>query len=187
MLGLTSLMMAFAFRSVWIGLLTTVLNLASVGVAFGVLAAVFQSDRGADALNFVNTGAVRDWVPMFLFSVLVGLSMDYHVFVLSRIRENVRRGLPTRAAITDGVGRTGGVVTSAAIVMVGVFSIFATLGLAEMKQIGLGLAVAIAIDATLVRLVLLPSLLSLGGRRMWARETAAVEPSAPVPELVPAG
>ncbi|GAB3588493.1 MMPL family transporter [Calidifontibacter terrae] len=168
-LGLTSLMMAFAFRSILIGLLTTVLNLASVGVAFGVLAAVFQSDTGARALNFVNTGAVRDWVPMFLFSVLVGLSMDYHVFVMSRIKENIDRGLPVRAAIADGVGRTGGVVTSAAIVMVGVFSIFATLGLAEMKQIGLGLAVAIAVDATLIRLVLLPALLSLGGRRMWGR------------------
>ena len=152
-LALTASMMAFAFRSLLIGLLTTVLNLASVGVAFGVLAAVFQTSAGTQVMGVTNTGAVRDWVPMFLFSVLVGLSMDYHVFVLSRIRENVEKGLPSREAIAAGVGRTGPVVTSAAVVMVGVFSIFATLGLAEMKQIGLGLAVARGLAETMAATV----------------------------------
>ena len=149
------------------GLLRAARPVAVHAVAFGVLAAVFQTSAGTQVMGVTNTGAVRDWVPMFLFSVLVGLSMDYHVFVLSRIRENVEKGLPSREAIAAGVGRTGPVVTSAAVVMVGVFSIFATLGLAEMKQIGLGLAVAIAVDATLIRLLLLPALLSLGGRRFW--------------------
>lgn len=163
----TALMVMFAFRSPVLGLVTTVLNLLSTGMAFGVLALVFQSDWGADLLGFTNTGAVTNWVPIFLFAILVGLSMDYHVFVLSRIKENIDAGMPTRTAIADGIGRTAGVVTSAAVVMVAVFAVFISMSLVQTKAIGVGLATAILIDATLVRLVLLPSILALLGRSAW--------------------
>ncbi|WP_068400686.1 MMPL family transporter [Kribbia dieselivorans] len=163
----TAIMVMFAFRSPVLGLVTTVLNLLSTSMAFGVLALVFQSDWGADLLGFTNTGAVTNWVPVFLFAILVGLSMDYHVFVLSRIKENIDAGMPTRAAIADGIGRTAGVVTSAAIVMVAVFAVFVGMSLVQTQAIGVGLATAILIDATLVRLVLLPSILALLGRAAW--------------------
>ncbi|MQW76570.1 MMPL family transporter [Nocardioides sp. dk4132] len=164
---LTMLMMYAAFRSVPIALLSTVLNLASVGVAFGVLALVFQHGWGSGALDVTTPGFVIHWIPLFVLVVLVGLSMDYHVFVVSRIREHVARGLPTRLAVERGIADTAGVVTSAAAVMVSVFSIFATLSMLEMKMMGVGLAAAILLDATLVRLVLLPAALVLLGERAW--------------------
>ena len=164
---LTGLMMAFAFRSVPIALVSTVLNLASVGVSFGLLTLVFQHGWGESLLGFTSSGFVIDWIPLFVLVVLVGLSMDYHVFVVSRIREHVAAGLPTRLAVRRGVAETAGVITSAAAVMVSVFALFATLSLLEMKMMGVGLSAAILIDATLVRLVILPAVLVLLGERAW--------------------
>ena len=164
---LTLLMMGFAFRSAPIALVSTVLNLASVGVAFGILTLVFQHGWGAGLLDFTSPGFVIDWIPLFVMVVLVGLSMDYHVFVISRVREHVQRGLPTRLAVERGISDTAGVVTSAAAVMVSVFAIFATLSMMEMKMMGVGLSAAILIDATLIRLVILPAVLVLLGDRAW--------------------
>jgi RND superfamily putative drug exporter len=164
---LTLLMMGFAFRSVPIALISTGLNLASVGVAFGILTLVFQHGWGAGALDFTSPGFVIDWIPLFVMVVLVGLSMDYHVFVISRIREHVEDGMPTRVAVAQGIRDTAGVVTSAAAVMVSVFAIFATLSMMEMKMMGVGLSAAILVDATVIRLVMLPSILVLLGDRAW--------------------
>ncbi|MDP2775315.1 MAG: MMPL family transporter, partial [Nocardioides sp.] len=164
---LTFLMMLATFRSLPIALLSTGLNLASVGVAFGVLVLVFQHGWGSGLLDFQNPGFVIDWLPLFVLVVLLGLSMDYHVFVVSRIREHVDSGLPTRLAVQRGIADTAGVVTSAAGVMVSVFAIFATLSMLEMKMMGVGLSAAILLDATLVRLVMLPAALVLLGDRAW--------------------
>jgi RND superfamily putative drug exporter len=164
---LTLLMMAFAFRSVPIALVSTGLNLVSVGVAFGILTLVFQHGWGDGFLDFSTPGFVIDWIPMFVLVVLVGLSMDYHVFVLSRVREHISRGLPARLAVEQGVSDTAGVLTSAAAVMVSVFAIFATLSMMEMKMMGVGLSAAILIDATVIRLVMLPAILVLLGERAW--------------------
>ncbi len=166
-LGLTLLMMVITFRSVVLGLLTTVLNLASVAVAFGVLALVFEHTWAESLLDFTSSGYVVSWIPLFLFVVLVGLSMDYHVFVLGRVREGVQSGLSHRAAVEEGITGTAGVVTSAAAVMVSVFALFATLNMLEMKQMGIGLSVAVLVDATLVRIVMLPAMLLLLGRASW--------------------
>ncbi|WP_238993635.1 MMPL family transporter [Nocardioides caldifontis] len=164
---LTMLIMVVTFRSVVLAVVSGALNLASVGVAFGVLTLVFQEGWGSDLLDFTSPGFVIDWLPLFVLVVLVGLSMDYHVFVLSRVREHVARGLPTRLAVEKGIADTAGVVTSAAAVMVSVFAIFATLSMLEMKTMGVGLSAAILLDATLIRLVLLPALLVLLGERSW--------------------
>jgi putative drug exporter of the RND superfamily len=177
---LTMLMMAAAFRSLPIALVSTVLNLASVGVAFGVLTLVFQHGWFAGPLDFTSPGFVIEWLPVFVLVVLVGLSMDYHVFVLSRVRELVRRGLPTQVAVRRGVEETAGVVTSAAAVMVSVFAIFATLSMMEMKMMGVGLSAAILIDATVIRLVMLPAILVLLGDRAWWPS----RPEGPAGELV---
>jgi len=164
---LTLLIMGVTFRSVPIALVSAVLNLASVGVAYGLMTLVFQHGWFESALDFSSPGFVIDWLPLFVLVVLVGLSMDYHVFVLSRIREHVQRGLPTRLAVRQGVADTAGVVTSAAAVMVSVFSIFATLSMLEMKMMGVALSGAILLDATLIRLVMLPAILTLLGDRAW--------------------
>jgi RND superfamily putative drug exporter len=159
--------MGSTFRSVPIALVSAGLNLASVGVAFGLMTLVFQHGWFESALDFSSPGFVIDWLPLVVLVILVGLSMDYHVFVLSRIREHVERGLPTRVAVRRGTAETAGVVTSAAAVMVAVFSIFATLSMLEMKMMGVGLSFAILLDATLIRLVMLPAILSLLGDRVW--------------------
>ena len=164
---LTGLIMAFAFRSVPIAVVSTLLNLASVGVSFGLLTLVFQHGWGESLLGFTSAGFVIDWIPLFVLVVLVGLSMDYHVFVVSRIREHVAAGLPTRLAVRRGVAETAGTITSAATVMVSVFALFATLSMMEMKMMGVGLSAAILLDATLVRLVILPAVLVLLGERAW--------------------
>ena len=177
---LTLLMMAFAFRSLPIALVSTGLNLVSVGVAFGILTLVFQHGWGDGFLDFSTPGFVIDWIPMFVLVVLVGLSMDYHVFVLSRVREHISRGLPPRLAVEQGVSDTAGVVTSAAAVMVSVFAIFATLSMMEMKMMGVGLSAAILIDATVIRLVMLPAILVLLGDRAWWPS----RPECPVGDLV---
>ncbi|HET6940333.1 MAG TPA: MMPL family transporter, partial [Nocardioides sp.] len=164
---LTLLIMGLTFRSAPIALVSAGLNLASVGVSFGLMTLVFQHGWFEGALDFTSPGFIIDWLPLFVLVVLVGLSMDYHVFVLSRVREHVQRGLPTRLAVQQGVADTAGVVTSAAAVMVSVFSIFATLSMLEMKMMGVALSGAILLDATLIRLVMLPAILCLLGDRAW--------------------
>ncbi len=169
-LGLAFLLLLVTFRSLVIPIKAIVLNLLSVGAAYGVLVLVFQHGWGESLLGFESTGAVEPWLPLFLFVILFGLSMDYHVFILSRIREAFDGGMSTEEAVAHGIKSTAGTVTSAAIVMVAVFGVFATLSSIVFKQLGIGLAVAILIDATLVRAILLP------GRDAAARR----------PQLVPA-
>jgi uncharacterized membrane protein YdfJ with MMPL/SSD domain len=161
------LLLMVTFRSVVIPLKAILLNLLSVSAAYGVLVLVFQEGWGERLLGFESTGAITAWLPLFLFVVLFGLSMDYHVFILTRIREAVDRGMRTDRAVADGIKSTAGVVTSAAVVMVAVFSIFATLSSLEFKQMGVGLAVAILIDATVIRGVLLPATMKLLGEWNW--------------------
>ena len=166
------LLFAFAlllvtFRSVVIAVKAIVLNLLSVGAAYGVLVLVFQHSWATGILDFDYTGGVMAFLPVFLFVILFGLSMDYHVFILSRIREAYDRGMKTEDAVAHGIKTTAGVVTSAAIVMVFVFSIFATLSVVMLKQFGVGLATAVLIDATIVRAVLLPSAMKLLGDWNW--------------------
>ncbi|RHA43618.1 MMPL family transporter, partial [Cellulomonas rhizosphaerae] len=139
----------------------------SVSAAYGLLVLVFQHGVGADLLGVTDAGFVVDWLPLFLFVILFGLSMDYHVFVVSRVREEHVPGVSTRVAVARGVTASAGVVTSAAIVMVAVFAIFASLSLIEFMQLGIGLAAAVIIDATVVRAVLLPSAMTLLGRYNW--------------------
>jgi RND superfamily putative drug exporter len=164
---LTLVMMSFAFRSLVVAAISSALNLLSVGVSFGILTLVFQHGWLSGPLGFHTPGLVIDWIPLFVMVVLVGLSMDYNVFVLARIREHAVRGLPARLAVERGIADTAGVITSAAAVMVSVFAIFITLSMLEMKMIGVGLAASILIDATLIRLVILPATLVLLGERAW--------------------
>jgi len=166
-LVLAFLVMLAAFRSVTIAVVSVLLNVLSMAAAFGVMVAVFQHGWGAGLVGARGVGAIESWIPLFSFVILFGLSMDYHVFVVSRIREAYDRGLPTREAVAQGVRISAGVVTSAAVIMVTVFAVFATLSMTTFKQLGVGLAVAILLDATVVRAVLLPSVLSLLGDRTW--------------------
>jgi uncharacterized membrane protein YdfJ with MMPL/SSD domain len=166
-LGTAFLLLLVTFRSIVIPIKAIVLNLLSVGAAYGVLALVFQNEWAEGLLDFNSSGAVVPWLPLFLFVILFGLSMDYHVFILTRIREAYDKGMSTEQAISHGIKTTAGVVTSAAIVMVGVFSIFATLSLLDFKQMGVGLAVAVLIDATVIRGVLLPASMKLLGDWNW--------------------
>ena len=166
-LGLTTMVLVMAFRSLTIALTSVALNLLSVAAAYGLVTAVFQGTWAEGLLGFHSSGAILTWLPLFLFVILFGLSMDYHVFVVSRIRDAREAGLETRAAVAEGITRSAGTVTSAAVVMVAVFSIFATLSALDFKQLGVGLAAAILLDATLVRAVLLPSAMVLLGERNW--------------------
>jgi RND superfamily putative drug exporter len=166
-LSLAFLLLLVTFRSIVVPIKAIVLNLLSVGAAYGVLTLVFQDGHGETALGFHSVGGVVPWLPLFLFVILFGLSMDYHVFVLSRIREAVDRGLSTGDAVAHGIKSTAGVITSAAAVMVITFAMFATGDSQSMKQLGVGLAAAILIDATLVRAVLLPATMKLLGDRNW--------------------
>jgi len=164
---LTFLVMAVTFRSIVVALTAISLNLLSAGAAYGLVTVVFQHSWAERILDFRSNHAVVSWLPLFLFVVLFGLSMDYHVFVVSRIREAVLGGVPTRRAVAEGITGSAGVVTSAAAVMVAVFSIFATLSTLDMKQMGVGLAAAILIDATIIRAVVLPSVMTLLGDANW--------------------
>ena len=155
------------FRSIVIALKAIVLNLLSVAAAYGVIVAIFQWGWGENLLDFKSNGGIANWLPMFLFVILFGLSMDYHVFILSRIREAYDRGLSNDNAIAYGIKSTAGTVTSAAVVMVGVFSVFTLLPMVDFKEMGIGLAVAVLIDATLVRGVLLPASMKLLGNANW--------------------
>jgi uncharacterized membrane protein YdfJ with MMPL/SSD domain len=166
-LGLAFLLLMFTFRSVVIPIKAIVLNLLSVGAAYGVLVQVFQHGWGADLIGLEHTGPIVSWLPLFLFTVLFGLSMDYHVFILSRVREAFDRGMSTEDAVSHGIKATAGTVTSAAVVMIGVFGVFVGLSEMELKQAGVGLSVAVLIDATIVRAVLLPATMKLLGDRNW--------------------
>jgi RND superfamily putative drug exporter len=167
LLILTFAVMAVAFRSVVVGLVSTVLNMASAAAALGVLAFVFQSDWAARWLDLPPGGFIIARVPLFLFVILVGLSMDYQVFVVSRIREAALAGMATKEAVRYGIVKSAGVVTSAALVMISVFTGFVFGGLLEIKQVGLGLAFGIFVDAFIIRVVILPSLMTLLGQANW--------------------
>jgi uncharacterized membrane protein YdfJ with MMPL/SSD domain len=160
-------LMLFAFRSLVIAAKAIVLNLISIAAAYGVMVLVFQHGIGKGILGFESTAGIDSFLPIFMFVILFGLSMDYHVFILSRVREAYDRGMSTEQAVTHGIKTTAGVVTSAAIVMVCVFSVFATLSMLIFKQFGVGLAAAILIDATIVRAVLLPATMKLLGDWNW--------------------
>jgi uncharacterized membrane protein YdfJ with MMPL/SSD domain len=166
-LGLAFLLLLVTFRSIVIPIKAIVLNLLSVGAAYGLLKIVFQDGAGEKLLGFESNGAIASWLPLFLFVILFGLSMDYHVFILSRVREAWQRGMSTEKAVAHGIRTTAGTVTAAAIVMVLVFGVFATESGLEMKQLGVGLAAAILIDATIIRGVLLPATMKLLGRWNW--------------------
>jgi RND superfamily putative drug exporter len=166
-LGLAFLLLLVSFRSIVVPLKAIGLNLLSVGAAYGVLVWIFQDGRLEGLLNYRSNGAIVSWLPLFLFTVLFGLSMDYHVFVLSRVRELVDRGFSTDEAVARAIRTTAGTVTSAAAVMVAVFAIFASLSTLDIKQMGVGLAVAVLIDATIVRGVLLPATMKLLGEWNW--------------------
>jgi uncharacterized membrane protein YdfJ with MMPL/SSD domain len=161
------LLMLVSFRSLVIAAKAIVLNLLSIGAAYGVLVLVFQKGWGKGLLGFEFTGGIDPFLPILLFVILFGLSMDYHVFILSRVREAYDRGMSTDTAIAHGIKTTAGVVTSAAIVMVGVFAIFGTLSTLILKQFGVGLAAAILIDATIIRAILLPASMKLLGEWNW--------------------
>jgi uncharacterized membrane protein YdfJ with MMPL/SSD domain len=165
--GLTFVIMLVTFRSIVIPIKAILLNLLSVGAAYGVLVLVFQDGHGEGLLGFTSNGGVTSWLPLFLFVVLFGLSMDYHVFILSRVREAHQSGMTTTEAIRHGIATTAGTVTSAAIVMVVVFLVFCTLSFLDFKEMGLGLAVAVLIDATIVRGVLLPASMKVLGDWNW--------------------
>ena len=166
-LGLAFVLLLVAFRSLVIALKAIILNLLSVGAAYGLLVLVFQHSWAEGLLGFRSTGSIIQWLPLFLFVILFGLSMDYHVFILSRVREAYDRGASTSEAVAHGIHTTAGVVTSAAVVMVAVFAIFATLSEVSLKQLGVGLAAAILIDATVVRAILLPATMKLLGNANW--------------------
>ena len=166
-LALAFILLLVTFRSIVVPIKAIILNLLSVGAAYGVLKLVFQDGRLEGVLDYQSVGGITSWLPLFLFVILFGLSMDYHVFILSRIREAVDEGMSTDDAVAHGIKSTAGVVTSAAAVMVAVFAIFATLSMLEFKMMGVGLAVAVLIDATLVRAVLLPAAMKLLGERNW--------------------
>jgi uncharacterized membrane protein YdfJ with MMPL/SSD domain len=166
-LSLAFILLLVTFRSIVVPIKAIVLNLLSVGAAYGILKLVFQDGRLEGVLDYDSVDGITSWLPLFLFVILFGLSMDYHVFILSRVREAVDKGMSTDRAVAHGIKSTAGVVTSAAAVMVAVFAIFATLSMLEFKMMGVGLAVAILIDATIVRAVLLPATMKLLGDKNW--------------------
>jgi RND superfamily putative drug exporter len=185
----TFVVMLLTFRSVVLALVSILVNGLSAAASFGLLVLVFQHRWAEGLLGFRSTGAVISWIPLFLFVVLFGLSMDYHIFVLSRIREAMAKGAPIRAAVAEGITVSAPVVTSAAAVMVAVFATFATLSLMEFKQLGVGLAAAVLIDAIVVRILILPAAISLLGRRVWwpSRPRVAVGRPAEDPAVVVLG
>jgi uncharacterized membrane protein YdfJ with MMPL/SSD domain len=166
-LGFAFILLLLTFRSIVIPIKAVLLNLLSVAAAYGVLVLIFQDGYGKGFFGFSYTGGVVSFLPVFLFVILFGLSMDYHVFIVSRIREAYDRGMSTDDAVAHGIKVTASVVTSAAVVMVGVFSIFGTLSFLFLKEFGIGLAAAVLIDATIVRAVLLPAAMKLLGERNW--------------------
>jgi RND superfamily putative drug exporter len=165
-LGLSAVLLMVAFRSVVLPFVAVVLNLFSVGAAYGLIALVFQRGWG-QMVGLPQTEAVEVWIPLFLFALVFGLSMDYQVFLLSRVREHYGRTGDAAGAVARGLEATGSVITGAALIMVAVFAVMGAGELTDLRQAGLGLAFAIFVDATVVRLVLLPSILRLMGQRVW--------------------
>jgi RND superfamily putative drug exporter len=166
-LSFAFVLLLVSFRSIVIPIKAILMNLLSVAAAYGLLVAVFQWGWGSDLLDFQTNGGIASWLPMFLFVILFGLSMDYHVFILSRVKEYFDRGMSTERAVEAGIRSTAGVVTSAAVVMVFVFGVFALMPIIDMKEMGIGLAAAVLIDATIVRAVLLPATMKLLGEWNW--------------------
>ncbi|MET7332376.1 MMPL family transporter [Nonomuraea sp. NPDC005650] len=167
-LVLAFVLLVVSFRSLAVPLVSIALNLLSIGSAYGVLTWIFQDGHVSSALGFTPYGGVVGWLPLFMFVILFGLSMDYHIFILSRIREHHAAGAGVRDAIVTGVRGSAGVVTSAAVIMTGAFTVFVVLTAIEYKMMGVGLSIAILIGATLVRGVLLPAAMSLMGVHAWA-------------------
>jgi RND superfamily putative drug exporter len=161
------MLLLLTFRSIVVPIKAIVLNLLSIGAAYGAMVLVFQHGWFNSLLGISSTGPIQSWIPLFMFVVLFGLSMDYHVFILTRVRELYDRGMTTEDAVSSAIKSTAGVVTSAAVVMVFVFAIFGTLSWMMFKQMGLGLAFAILLDATLIRGILLPASMKLLGERNW--------------------
>jgi putative drug exporter of the RND superfamily len=170
-LALAFLLLLAAFRSAVVAAIAVALNALSVGAAYGLLVLVFQHHWADGLLGYTSSGRITNWLPLFLFVVLFGLSMDYQVFVLSRVREGVRAGMSPADAAIQGVRRSAAVVTSAATIMVAVFGVFGTLSQVSFKQLGFGLGASILLDATVVRVILLPAVLILVGDRAWRRDT----------------
>ncbi len=166
-LGLSFLLMLVAFHSIVIPVKAILLNLLSTGAAYGILVLVFQDGWLAEPLGVTPSGVIESWVPLFIFTILFGLSMDYHLFILTRIKEARDRGLGSREAVARGISVTSGTITSAASIMVVVFAVFVTLKFTFIQQLGLGLAVAVFIDATIIRSVLLPASMTLLGDWNW--------------------
>jgi len=166
-LAFAFLLLLVSFRSLVIPVKAILMNLLSVGAAYGVLVWIFQDGHGQGLFGFHSTHAITSWLPIFMFVLLFGLSMDYHVFILNRIREGHLAGRSTERAVSDGIKSSAGTVTAAAVVMVMVFLTFATLSQVSMKEAGIGLATAVLIDATVVRTVLLPASMKLLGKWNW--------------------
>jgi RND superfamily putative drug exporter len=190
-LGLSFLLLMVVFRSVLLPALGLALNLLSAGAAYGLLVWVFQQGHGAGLLGFQRVETIEPWLPLFLFSVLFGLSMDYQVFLLSRIQERYRHAGDNRDAVAFGLRTTGGIITGAALIMVAVFAGFAAGRLTDLQQVGFGLAVAVLIDATLVRSVLVPAAMTLLGKWNWYLPRwlgwlpqFRIEGAAPAPDIV---
>jgi uncharacterized membrane protein YdfJ with MMPL/SSD domain len=166
-LGLSFVLLTVAFRSLVVAVKAIAVNLLSVGAAYGLLVLVFQEGVGNELFGFPQVDTIEAWVPLFLFAVLFGLSMDYHVFLLSRIRERYGRTGDNSDAVVHGVSSTGRIITGAALIIIAVFSGFARGDLVMFQQMGFGVAVALLLDATLVRLVLVPAAMELLGERNW--------------------
>jgi RND superfamily putative drug exporter len=156
-----------AFRSLTVPLVSIALNLLSVGAAYGLITLIFQDGRWQGLLGYTGFGGIIYWVPLMMFVFLFGISMDYHVFILSRVRELWAGGSSPREAVVGGIASSAGVVTSAALIMVALFSIFISIPLIDLKMLGVGTAAAVLIDATVVRGVLVPASLALLGDRAW--------------------
>jgi len=165
--GFAFVLLAISFGSLVIPVVSILLNLLSVSAAYGLITLIFQDGRLQGPLDYTSFGGIISWEPLFMFVFLFGISMDYHVFLLSRIRELRQGGASTKEALVGGISSSAGVITSAAFIMVAVFSIFATLSLIDMKIFGIGMASAVLIDATIVRGILLPAALALLGERAW--------------------
>jgi len=164
---LSFLLLMLVFHSIAIPATAAIMNLLSVGAAYGVTVAVFQWGWGKGLLGLTSTVPIISFVPMMMFAILFGLSMDYQVFLLTRVREEYNKSGDTRTAVVQGVARTARVITSAALIMIAVFLSFAASPIPEIKMFGLGLAVAVAVDATVVRMMLVPAIMQILGKANW--------------------
>jgi RND superfamily putative drug exporter len=164
---LSFLLLLLVFRSVLVPLKAVVMNLLSIGAAYGILVAIFQWGWGLGLIGVDKSGPIEAWVPMFLFAIVFGLSMDYEVFLLSRIKEEYDRTRDNASAVADGLAKTARVITAAALIMFCVFAAFALGDDRQLKLFGLGLAIAVLLDATVVRMLLVPATMELLGDRNW--------------------